>query len=186
MPLFMRIKLLAASFGVVALLAWHDAAVAHEGPPFPILVDESIPGYLVSVWGDPDVGTGTFYVILDPVDSSSAGDNSVDVWVQPVSGRLPRATYKAQREELKGQTQFVAYPQFDTEEPWTIGFVVHRHPAGTTSELTADVEVTPPGYGPWDLIIYLVPFLLFGGMWCLALLRRWRARNAIQREAVEP
>lgn len=148
-------------------------AEAHEGPPYPILVDEPVDGYLVSVWGDPDVGTGTFYVILDPTASSSDATAipKVDVWVQPSTGRLKKATYPA---PLERELQFRADPKFDRQEQWTVGFLVH-HPGGETSELVAQVEVTPPGYGPWDLVIYLVPFLLFGGLWCLALLRRWRA-----------
>jgi hypothetical protein len=40
------------------------------------------------------------------------------------------------------------------------------------AELTAQVESTPPGYGLWDLAIYLFPFVLLGAMWAIAMARR--------------
>jgi hypothetical protein len=157
------------------------AALAHEGPPYPILVDEPVAGWLVSVWGDPDVGTGTFYVILDPADDAAADDATdvpplpeVEVWVQPVTGRLKKVTWPA---GLDRERQFLAEPHFDQQEAWKVGFLLH-HPDGTTSEVVAEVQVTPPGYGRWDLVIYLIPFLLFGGLWAVALLRRWRQTPA--------
>lgn len=145
---------------------------AHEGPPYPILVDEPVEDFLVSVWGDPDVGTGTFYVIFEADDAvqSSPTLPRVELWAQPVTGRLEKVTYSGRPER---HNQFRIDPQFDREEPWMVGVVMH-FPDGAVRELTAQVDVTPPGYGRWDLVIYLLPFLLFGGLWSLTLLRRWR------------
>lgn len=167
----------AAIAGLLCLYCAAATAEAHEGPPYPILMDQPIPGYIVSVWGDPDVGIGTFYIIAESREGSArAAEPRVEIWVQPVSGRLPKSTYAAERQAVSNRIQFLAEPQFDRQEMWTVGFLVHAA-NGETSELLAEVEVTPPGYGPWDLVVYLLPFLLFGGMWGFALLRRWRASN---------
>lgn len=47
-------------------------------------------------------------------------------------------------------------------------------------ELTTQIESTPPGFGLWDFVIYLFPFLLLGGMWVLAMLRRSRMHYAAE------
>ena len=39
---------------------------AHNGPPFPIIVDKRIGPCIVSLWTHPDIGIGTFWVIVDP------------------------------------------------------------------------------------------------------------------------
>ncbi|HEX8293582.1 MAG TPA: hypothetical protein VF570_17600, partial [Pyrinomonadaceae bacterium] len=62
----MRLRLgrLLTSFALA--LACAARAGAHEGPPYPILVDKNLGPSVASVWADPDVGTGTFFVILEP------------------------------------------------------------------------------------------------------------------------
>jgi hypothetical protein len=141
-------------------------------------MDQPIPGYVVSVWADPDIGEATFYVLTEPnPPSSNAGPPTVEVWVQPVSQRMAKANYPARQQALRNRIQFFAEPYFDRQEMWTVGIVVHSS-GGRTSELTTEVEATPPGAGAWDLLIYLFPFAFFGGLWALGLLRRWRTRPA--------
>ena len=43
-------------------------AAAHEGPPYPVLVDQRVGPRLVSLWGDPDIGTATFFVVIEPLE----------------------------------------------------------------------------------------------------------------------
>jgi hypothetical protein len=160
--------------------ASRETISAHEGPPFPILVDQPVAGYLVSVWADPDLGTGTFYIMTDPADDrETVPEPDVELWVQPTSKRLSKVSYNAEREAIRNRIQFAAYPEFDALEMWTIGVRI-TPPGQTTVELTTEVEVTPPGLGAWDLLIYLFPFLLIGGMWALALKRRWNSMNTNQ------
>jgi hypothetical protein len=171
-PIDRRVTAFAWTACIACWLCCCRTATAHEGPPYPILVDEPIHGYLVSLWGDPDVGTGTFYVIFEADDSTGIPSDlpRVELWVQPVTGRLDKVTYPA---HIDRPQQFLSEPEFDRQEMWTVGVAMH-FPDGQAHELVTQVEVTPPGYGRWDLVIYLVPFLLFGGLWCLSLLRRWR------------
>jgi hypothetical protein len=46
-----------------------NSAYAHEGPPYPILVDHPLKQGKLSIWSDPDVGAGTFHFYLE--DSSN-------------------------------------------------------------------------------------------------------------------
>ena len=89
-------------------------ASAHEGPPYPILVDKMIGPCLVSVWADPDVGVGTFFIILEPPQGGKLPEDvTVEIGARPVSGRLAETRHKAERESLRGRTQFKAEIPFD-------------------------------------------------------------------------
>ncbi|MCA9124680.1 MAG: hypothetical protein H6822_09130 [Planctomycetaceae bacterium] len=151
---------------------------AHEGPPFPILMDKPLAGYLVSVWADPDIGEATFFVVVEsPQGGLPAEAPSVAMWFEPVSGRLDRVACETKQEALRNQLQFIAQPNFDQRDQWTVGFRL-TSANGVSEELTAQVESTPPGFGPWDFAIYLFPFLLLGGMWVLAMMRRSRMNSS--------
>lgn len=166
-------------YGTVAAvgLVLARPARAHEGPPFPIVMDHPAGPFVVSVWTDPDVGIGTFFVILAPARGTQLPDDlSVQVCVAPTSGRLPEACHPAGRQELRDKVQYYAEVSFDQQETWRVRVRVEG--AGAVGEVTAEVEATPPGYGRWDLLIYGFPFVLFGGLWLYAALRRrLRARN---------
>ncbi len=159
----------------VSLLAAARRASAHEGPPYPILVDKMIGPCLVSVWTDPDVGVGTFYIMLDPPQGGTLPDDvTVEIGVRPLSGRLAEARYKAVRDSSGSRTQFKAEVQFDAEERWLTHILLNSSRGG--GEEAVEVEVTPPGYGRWDLLLYLFPFLAVGFLWLNAFLRG-RRRN---------
>ena len=93
-----RVERVLAAVGVAAALcAYRTPAQAHEGPPFPIIVDEPLGPYVVSVWTDPDIGTGTFFVVLEPVgDARLPAGTVVRIGVRPIAGgpasrpRVPR------------------------------------------------------------------------------------------------
>jgi hypothetical protein len=145
------------------------AASAHEGPPFPLFVDQKVDRYVVSVWTDPDVGTALFFVIVNGQDST---DLRVQIGVQPVSGRLQEVFYTAERENLQQQVQYKAQVHFDAEELWRVR--VRLESAQGNAETVATVEATPPGYGRWDLLVYLLPFVAIGLLWAIALIRKVR------------
>ena len=71
---------------VIVLIAPLPAG-AHNGPPFPIVENRKIGGYVVSLWTHPDIGTGTFFVLMEPVAggkiparSESTDRNSAGEW----------------------------------------------------------------------------------------------------------
>ncbi len=176
-----RRLLVAAVVGICAVgvsVATSTQCSAHEGPPFSLVMDQSLAGYSVSIWADPDIGEASFFIILE----TSQGERpeilpNVSVWVEPVNGRLERATYIAERDSVSSQVQFVAYPHLDKRDIWNLG-VVLTNADGTSEDWTTEIESTPPGYfGIWDVAIYVFPFVLIGVLWVLAMVRRRRAMH---------
>ncbi|MBI3300100.1 MAG: hypothetical protein HYZ75_18185 [Elusimicrobia bacterium] len=145
-----------------------SAAAAHEGPPYAILVDQKAGPYTVSLWGDPDVGTGTFFILVDK--AGPADDTTVELFVQPASGRLPEARWEGWSETTKDGLRFVARPEFDAEERWKVRVALKG--SRGAGELREDVDVTPPDLGKAGMWFYMLPFLGVGGLWAKALLKR--------------
>ncbi|HEU4836770.1 MAG TPA: hypothetical protein VFS90_20215 [Pyrinomonadaceae bacterium] len=156
---------------VLVLLVAHTT-LAHEGPPFPLFVDQKVDRYVVSLWSDPDVGDALFFVI---VNGEPPPDLQVQIGVQPDSGRLPEAFYTATRENVSGQVQYRTLVHFDTEELWRVR--VRLQSSQGNAETITTVEATPPGYGRWDLLIYLAPFLAVGVLWAIAMIRKTKRRT---------
>jgi hypothetical protein len=53
-------------------------------------------------------------------------------------------------------------------------------------EATAEVQVTPPGFGRWDLLLYLLPFLLVAFLWFRGITRAKQRRKRQVRKEAEP
>jgi hypothetical protein len=158
---------------VVPAPAW-----AHNGPPFPIITDQRVGPCVISLWTHPDIGTGTFWVMVDPPPGGTVpADLSIQVGVAPVSGRLPEAMYWAWHEKQRGQVQFKSEVQFDQDEMWKVRLVLHT--ANGQWEASSQVEATPPGYGRWDLLLFALPFSGVGFMWFGLIAKRmgYKKRN---------
>lgn len=160
----------AVIFFLAHLVVCTPLASAHEGPPYPLFLDRQVDRYVVSVWTDPDVGAGQFFVILDPKSAELPADLRVQVGIMPVSGRSPEAFYTGTRENLRGQIQYRAEVQLDAEELFQVR--VRLESAQGNSETIATVEATPPGYGRWDLLVYVMPFVAIGLLWAIAMIRK--------------
>jgi hypothetical protein len=161
---------------LAALLAWMSPrALAHNGPPFPIIENRSVGPVMISVWTNPDVGTGSFFVLVDPpAGGKIPSDLKVDVAVQPLSGRLPEKSYAAWRENLRGQVEYKTLVPFDAQETWRVRVTLSSAEGG--GEAASNVEVTPPGLGRWDMLLYLLPFLGVGFLWFKAVRHRHRRK----------
>jgi hypothetical protein len=120
------------------------------------------------------VGEALFFVILN-APAQLPADLRVQVGVQPANGRLSETFYQAERENLQGQVQYRATVHFDAEELWNVR--VQLQSAQGNAETVATVEATPPGYGRWDLLIYLMPFLAIGVLWAIAMVLRLKRRT---------
>jgi hypothetical protein len=166
-------------FLVVLLLALPMPAGAHNGPPFPIIENKKVGPCIVALWTHPDVGTGAFYVFVEAVPGGSIPyDLKVKIGVRPVTDRLPEKFYDAQRVQSHGQVQYNAQADFDRQELWTVRLVLQSSLGA--GEATANVEVTPPGFGRWDLLLYLLPFLAVAFLWILGVSRAKRRLKARQ------
>jgi hypothetical protein len=150
-------------------------AWAHIGPPYPIFENRKIGNLTVSVWSNPDVGTGSFFIMIDPPKGATVpADLKVQVIVQPVSGRLPEARYDAWREQLRNRVEFKADVPFDKEETWRICIVLAG--AQVSGETSVDVPVTP-ALGRWSLLFFLLPFLAIAALWLRAMRVRGKRRK---------
>lgn len=166
------------SVGLLALwLTLPTLASAHNGPPFPIIENRKVGPCIVALWTHPDVGTGAFYVFVEPAPGGAIpNDLKIEIGVQPITGRLPETFYEAQRVKSRGQVQYNAQAAFDRQELWRVRLVVQSSQGG--GEATAQVEVTPPGFGRWDLLFFLLPFLFVAFLWFRGISRLRRRRNA--------
>lgn len=152
---------------LLSCLGTAAAAHAHAGPPFPILVDQKAGPYVASVWTDPDVGTGTFFVILEP----NLPGTRVRIGLQPVTKRLPEAFYPAEAQPMPDGVRYFTLAPLDKKEMWRVRVFLEGPKGG--GELAAEVEATPDGIlGPWASLIYVVPFLGVGLLWLKAAMRR--------------
>ena len=162
---------------IVILLTLPVPVGAHNGPPFPIIENKKVGPCIVALWTHPDVGTGAFYVFVDPAPGATVPDDlKIKIGVQPVTGRLPEKFYEARRVKSHGQVQYNAQADFDRQELWRVRLVLESSQG--SGEATAQVEVTPPGFGRWDLLLYLLPFLLVAFLWFRGISRAKRRRNA--------
>jgi hypothetical protein len=161
-----------------AMPAW-----AHIGPPYPILENRKIGSLTVDVWSNPDVGTGSFFVIIAPPGGGSVpSDMKVQVAVQPVSGRIPEKSYGAWREKLRDRVEFKTDVPFDKEETWKVRILLSS--SLVSGETDTEVSVTPGLLGRWDLLLYLLPFLGIGFLWLKAVTtKRNRKKRAQQKKA---
>jgi hypothetical protein len=152
---------------------WPSTAMAHVGAPYPVLLEEEVGPYIVSVLADPDVGTGTFHVMATTATGESTPSGTiVTVWVTPEDGHMAETGFSAERQQSRTGERFVARPRLDTKGPWQIRLTIEG-PAGT-AETTFPVVVTPSGTGWLTTLICLVPFAILGLLWIWGV-RRQRA-----------
>lgn len=165
------------------LLACFTPARAHNGPPFPIIENRKVGPCIISLWTHPDVGTGTFFVIVDPLPGGRIPDGlSVQIGITPESGRLPEVIYTAAREDSRQPIEYKAFSEFDRDEFWRVRLILQS--AEGSGEAISRVEATPPGYGRWDLLLYLLPFLAVAFLWVWGITRRRRSMNKNRRVQV--
>lgn len=152
-------------------------ARAHAGPPFPIVVDRPTGPWTVSVWTDPDIGTGVVFVILEtPEGRRPSVPASVRVGAQPVDGGLPEAFYETERRGRPEDARYFTKVTFAHGGMWRLRVTLDGPQGGGT--VAAEVEATPDGVlGPWEILLYLAPFLAMGFLWGKAALRR-RGKNS--------
>jgi hypothetical protein len=169
--------------GLTIVLMWAGLCVpasAHIGPPFPIIENQKVGPCVISLWTHPDVGTGTFYVMVDPEPGSTVpADLKVKIGIQPESGRLPEVFYNAERDDARGQIQYKTFADFDRDEFWRVHLILESSQG--RGEAFSRVEATPTVLGRFGLIFFLLPFLATAFLWFRGISRsRNRAKKRAQ------
>jgi hypothetical protein len=153
------------------LLAWPSAVMAHSGAPYPVLLEEQVGPYVASALADPDVGTGTFYVLVAMPDKAPApADTTVTIWSQPEDGHATEAAYRAERQQTRYGERFVAKVPFDTKGPWQIRLTIEG--SAGNGETGFPIQVTPKGFQWLTTVACLLPFVVLGVLWLRASRRQ--------------
>jgi hypothetical protein len=162
---------------ILILSLWAAASLsAHNGPPFPIISDLRMGPCVISLWTHPDVGTGTFFVVVSAAPGMSVPkDLKFEIGVLPVTKRLKEQFYWTTPQEINGQIHYNAWVPFDRQELWRVNLYLRS--SVWNGETTANVEVTPVGLGPWDLLFFSLPFLGVGFLWFMGMKRKRLRRS---------
>jgi hypothetical protein len=172
-------------------LAIASSALAHSGPPFPIVSADTRGPYSISIWTDPDstdngVAAGQFWIIIEPAtkDTSIPDATRASVTVRPLDSTPPAgppasgAAMHATTEPVRGDvTNQFALVTLDHEGPFAVHVDVNGPlgRAAVDSRIDATYDLRPP---PYLLALYLGPFLLAGFLWTRLLLRRRAAKRS--------
>lgn len=175
-----RSFVLATLIGAGVLTA--SAASAHEGPPYPIVSNQLLGRYRISVWTDPDTtddgsAGGQFWVMIDPARAGDSVPPDVQavVTIRPLDRDGSPLSAQAAPVNQDPSRQFATLVM-DHEGR----FAVHVDVASAAERVSTDAEVQ----ATYDLrptrfvlVIYLIPFLLVGFLWTTLLVRRRRAAS---------
>ena len=169
-----RLTIMAAVWIVAACPRTADA---HDGPPFPIVSDQRVGAYVVSIWTDPDAtddgsAGGQFWVQLQLAgrDAAVPATTRVTVGVRPVVRTAPMVSVRTEPVRDDVTNQFAALVM-DREERFAVEVTIDG-PAGRAmvmAEVDATYDLRPP---PFMLAVYALPFLLAGFLWIRLLLKR--------------
>jgi len=150
---------------------------AHTGPPYPIVLNQIVGPYDVSIWTDPDASddgsaAGKFWVVLQPSRPAAALPAETRATVSSAPLDRTGAPLTGRTDPVDGQIsrQFVALV-IDHEGPFSVRVNV-AGPLGAAdveSRVDATYDLRPP---PVMLAVYLAPFLLVGFLWIKLLVRR--------------
>ena len=145
---------------------------AHSGPPFPIVTDQMVSGYKVSVWTDPDATddqtpAGRFWVTVTP------GAPSVAVTIRPADGKGGERTAPAGPVNGDNQRHYAAL-LMDHEGRYDIRVKIDGPSGAATVDAYTDAtyDLRPR---PILIVVFVLPFLLVGFVWGKLLIKR-RAR----------
>jgi hypothetical protein len=155
-------------------------ASAHEGPPYPIVSNQLLGRYRISVWTDPDTtddgsAGGQFWVMIDPARAGDAVPSDVQavVTIRPLDRSGAALMARAAFVNQDPSRQFATLVM-DHEGRFAVHVDVESASGRVSvdSEVQATYDLRPSRF---VLVIYLIPFLLVGFLWTTLLVRRRRA-----------
>jgi hypothetical protein len=154
------------------------AALAHDGPPFPIVSNQTVGPYQVSIWTDPDTtddGTpgGQFWVYVHPAGGEGGvpAGTGTTVSIRPLDREGPTRTSAGAPVEGRA-SQYFAAVLMDHEGRFRVDVVVEGPlgRAAIASEVEGTYDARPPAI---LLVLYVMPFALVGFLW----IKRMRQRR---------
>ena len=162
---------------IVGVMTTGAAVRAHSGPPYPIVSNQIVGAYQISLWTDPDTtddgsAAGKFWVTMSPARKGVvlAPDTRVNVSIWPTDRQGSVRTGSADPVGHEPSSRFVALVM-DHEGPYSVRVKIEGPlgPADVEAAVDATYDLRPR---PIMLALALMPFLLVGFLWVKLLLRR--------------
>ena len=134
-------------------------AFSHSGTSYPILVDRKISNTNLTIWADPDLSKGSFFIYLDGELKSEA---IINIKANPTddTNHILKSEAKLSNEKPERST-YIAILPFDRATNWNIEFSIILKNKNSAI-ISIPLEVIPPGPNKLEFAIYLLPFLLVG------------------------
>jgi hypothetical protein len=160
----------------IVILARGGRVMAHAGPPYPMVSERVVGSYRMAVWTDPDTTNdgspgGQFWVIVTPAAGQVLSrETNVTVSIHAPEHPEHQLTTAAVA-DARAAARYFAALVMDHEGL----FNVRVNVVGPLGEATVNAQVQatyderPSG---WAVAVYVLPFLLVGGLWVKVLLRR--------------
>jgi hypothetical protein len=147
-------------------------ARAHSGLPFPVLLDQQLGPYTVSVWADPDVGAGLFIIEVTP--TLPPAEISVYLRVRQLDGTPARSdgvtcTAAQQIRTDTGAERFIVRLPFEAEGYWQVDLSLDSAAGAITTRF--NLEATPPEARSLELFLVFIPFGIIIAFWWLTVRR---------------
>lgn len=146
----------------IFLSVYFNFVSAHEGPPFPVVVDHPSAYGDLSIWADPDVGEGTFIIFLES-KTKVASVQVVSEGLSIQAARAPELEGRGDRSAFQGVIPYAREGRFPVEI-----FFNQESQASVRFE----IDVTPPGPSRWQIWLFAFPFVALGFLWTKAVFQR--------------
>jgi len=168
----------AARAGLV-LTIFATPALAHSGPPFPIVSSETVGPYELSIWSDPDTTDdrtlgGRFWITLRPAAAGVGlpADTRVVLSITPADRAGAVVSAAAQSIDRDLNRRYVAL-LMDHEGRYNVHLSLDSSlgRAELDSAVDATYDLRP---APFLIVVFAMPFVLVGFLWIKLLLRRRR------------
>ncbi len=161
----------------IVIIACQSIVHAHSGPPYPIVEDQIVGAYHVSLWADPDATDdqspgGKFWVTLKAARAGQSipPDTKVDVSIRPLDRPGGERMTRAEVINQEGGRQFAAL-LMDHEGPFAVHVSVDGALGPGTLDARADAtyDLRPR---PALIALFVLPFVLVGIVWGKLLIKR--------------
>jgi hypothetical protein len=155
------------------LIALPVPVSAHLGPAYQVLSEAAVGPYTVTVWADPDVGTGTLLIETAIRDLPPPPGTEVIVTAWPADDPQATTETTAERQDEGSLAAYTARVAFDREGEWNVR-VQFAGPA-PPGQVEFPLQVTP-AYPEWFAYAgCFIPLIAICAMWIVGVRRQRQA-----------
>lgn len=157
------------SFLILLQFVFPATGLTHDGPAFPILVNQKVDAISLSIWADPDTGEGSYFLYLEGPESSSYSITVLSTATDNPSEKLLQSAILTEKED--GKSSYKAIVPYTRAIMWNVEFQLKQN-GNTQKSIIIPIEVTPPGPNKLEFAVYFLPFILVGFLWVKVVLAK--------------